>query len=50
MLPSELDALLSAIRASSKYAQVSEDVIRRIGASELRQAAQSQRGHQRDQE
>ena len=33
--PDTLDVLLAAIRASSKYAQVSEDVIRRIGTSEL---------------
>jgi 16S rRNA (guanine(1405)-N(7))-methyltransferase len=31
----DLDILLAAIQASSKYAHVSEDVIRRIGASEL---------------
>ena len=31
----DLDVLLTAIRASSKYAQVSDDVILRIGANEL---------------
>ncbi len=31
----DLDVLLAAIQASSKYAHVSADVIRRIGASEL---------------